>query len=253
MLPRAGPTVGGVRTSAVVAVALAAAALLTACSDEPAAVRRAPTAVADTPTSPTAGATTAAPRPSPDPSPSPARTPVSAAVRLTGDGIDTPQRVLTFGDTFAQAQPALVAALGQPSRDTGVGSSFSEYGTCPGSRLRVLEFGGGALRVLFGDVDGPGLTLYQWALSTGGRADEVPRASALIGDVTTYEFGVGDTVAELRAGVQGGAALVVNPGDELFGPSFRLTDQSSGFFGLLTGTSDRDTVTEVQGGEGCGE
>jgi hypothetical protein len=150
-------------------------------------------------------------------------------------------------------QPALVAALGDPTKDTGVGSSFSEYGTCPGSELRVLEFGDGALRVLFGDVIGPGITMYQWSLSDEGRASDVPQASALVGDVTTYEFGVGDTIAELRAGVQGGAELEVNPGDEMLEPSFTLMDQSAGFFGFLTSTGETGTVTAVQAGEGCGE
>ncbi|MCW2679846.1 MAG: hypothetical protein JWM62_1247, partial [Frankiales bacterium] len=185
------------------------------------------------------------------PSPAPSPTPTTAAVRLTGDGIDLPEKVATFGEAFEQVQPALVAALGEPSKDTGVVSSFSEYGTCPGSTLRVLEFGGGALRVLFGDAIGPGITMYQWSLAK--QSADVPQASALVGDVTTYEFGVGDTLAELRAGVQGGAELTVNPGDEMFGPSFRLSDQSSGFFGYLSGTGETDTVTEVQAGEGCGE
>ena len=215
---------------------LACALLLSACSEDPE-PRRAASAPSPVPSA------TAAPVPSP--------TPAAVAVRLTGDGIDTPAKVTTFGEAFDEVQPALVAALGEPTKDTGVVSSFSEYGTCPGSRLRVLEFGGGALRVLFGDVIGPGITMYQWALVE--QSPDVPQASALVGDVTTYEFGVGDTVAELRAGVQGGAELEVSPGDEVFGPSFRLTDQSSGFFGLLTGTADTDTVTQVQGGEGCGE
>jgi hypothetical protein len=215
---------------------LAATLLLTACSDAPEPRRAAPTPPPVT----TAG---------PSPRPSPA-TPEVRGVRLTGDGIDTPDAVTTFGQAFEEVQPALVAALGRPTKDTGVVSSFSEYGTCPGSKLRVLEFGK-ALRVLFGDVIGPGITMYQWSLTE--QSGDGARASALVGDVTTYEFGVGDTVAELRAGIQGGAELKVNPGDEVLAPSFRLTDQSSGFFGFLTGTADTDTVTEVQAGEGCGE
>ena len=219
---------------------LLATLLLTGCVDDG-------TQPALTRTGPPPAPSSAAPAPSPSPSP----TPVAVAVRLTGDGIDTPAKVTTFGETFDEVQPALVAALGEPTKDTGVVSSFSDYGTCPGSKLRVLEFGGGALRVLFGDAIGPGITMYQWALA--GPSDDVPKASALIGDVTTFEFGVGDTLAELRAGVQGGAEIEVNEGDEVFDPSFRLTDQSSGFFGYLTGTAETDTVREVQAGEGCGE
>ena len=219
---------------------LVATLLLTACSDdrEPPRAAPAPSAV----TSPSAA---------PGPTPTPTPTPTAQAVRLTGDGIDTPQAVTTFGQTFDEVQPALVAAFGEPSKDTGVVSSFSEYGTCPGSKLRALEFYGGALNVLFGDAVGPGITMYQWALVE--PSEDTPKASALIGDVTTYDFGVGDTVAELTAGVQGGADLEVSPGDEVFGPSFTLMDQSAGFFGFLTGTTDADAVEFVQAGEACGE
>jgi hypothetical protein len=248
MLPRRGPTVGLVRTPSLLVGGLALTAALSACSGEPALRRTAPG-----PSAPSASTPSASPATSTlsSATPAPATTSAAGSARLIGDGIETPQKVLTFGDSYEQASPALTAALGPPTKDTGLVSSFSEYGTCPGTRLRVLEFGNGALRVLFGDVPGPGITMYQWSLAK--RTPDVPRASALIGDVTTYEFGVGDSVAELRAGIQGGAELKVNPGDETFGPSFTLTDQSSGFFGFLTGTGDRDTVTEVQAGEGCGE
>jgi hypothetical protein len=57
--------------------------------------------------------------------------------------------------------------------------------------------------VLFGDVIGPGMTTYQWTLAEQGRPGEVPQASALVGDVTTFEFGVGDTVDALRDGTPG--------------------------------------------------
>lgn len=183
----------------------------------------------------------------------PSATPLAQAeVVLTGNGIDTPQALLEFGTPLAEAEPVLAAALGDPTRDTGETSSFSDYGTCPGTVLRAFEYGDGALVVLFGDVEGPGLVFYQWALRDQGSPDRVPAASALVGDVTTYEFGVGETVAALREG-SSGAELQVNEGDEVFGPSFSLADQSPGFFGYLTGTGEQDTVTEVQGGEGCGE
>lgn len=208
-----------------------------ACSDDPR-----PQAA------PSPSAVVASEPPSPPPSPSP----TSVAVRLTGDGIDTPEQVLAFGDAFEIAEPALRTALGEPTLDTGEQEAFSTYGTCPGSRLRALEYGGGALYVLFGDVIGPGMTMYQWTLTEQGRPAEVPQASALIGDVTTFEFGVGDTVARLRAGVEG-SELEVREGDEMFPPSFTLTDQSSGFYGFLTGTEPAATIAGVQAGEACGE
>jgi len=173
-------------------------------------------------------------------------------VRLTGDGIALPGRVLAFGTTYEQARPALDAALGAPTTDTGVTESFGPYGTCPGTRLRGLEYGGGALRLLFGDVDGAALTLYHWGLTGEGSPARVPQASALVGDRATFAFGVGTSVEQLRAGART-ASLDVAPGDEVFPANFRLDDQSAGFFGYLTGTDPGDTATFVQGGDGCGE
>lgn len=208
---------------------------LTACSDDPE-----PAAAP----SPSTAAVSAAPSPSPSP--------VALTARLTGDGIDTAQRVVLFGDAFEVAEPVLRAALGEPTLDTGEQEAFGRYGTCPGSRLRALEYGDGALYVLFGDAIGPGMTMYQWTLTERGRPGDVPRASALVGDVATFEFGVGDPLAELRAGVQG-SALEVREGDEMLPASFTLTDQSSGVFGALTGTAPAATITGVQAGEPCGE
>jgi hypothetical protein len=36
-------------------------------------------------------------------------------------------------------------------------------------------------------------------------------------------------------------------------PTFRLTDQSSGFFGTLTGTGPQETAQFVEAGQSCGE
>ncbi len=201
--------------------------------------------------SPAASPTTSPPAST---SPSARATPTSAAtaVRLTGDGIDLPEGVVSFGDDYTDARARLDAGLGAPTRDTGQVKNSSAYGPCPGSKLRALEYGDGALRLLFGDVIGPGLTLYQWTLTDTGQPGQVPRASALVGDVTTYEFAVGTTVRQLRDGIPADMLEVVPPGDP-FDASFTVKDQSSGFFGTLTGTTPADTVTRVQAGEGCGE
>jgi hypothetical protein len=216
-------------------VTLLLSALLVGCGGEP---------VDDPTVVPPPPPTAAASAPSP--------TPVEVAAQLTGNGIDLPDRLLEFGASFDEARPALVAAFGEPSKDSGVTSSFSSYGTCPGETLRSLEFAGGALYVLFGDVDGPELTMYQWTATERGRTDEVPKATALVGDVTTYEFGVGDTLASLREG-SSGAELEVFPENGAFPASFRLQDQSPGFYGYLTGIADTDTITGVVAGTRCGE
>jgi hypothetical protein len=175
----------------------------------------------------------------------------TSRVRLTGDGVDLPAGVVEFGTPVEAAVAALEAGLGRPTKDTGVGKSFSAYGTCPGTKLRALEYGDGALVLLFGDVKGPGLTLYQWELTTEGATADVPRASALVGDVTTYDFGVGTTVAALRAGV--GDTVTVTPADPPLPAQFVVHDQSSGISGTLDGVSEQSKTTSVEAGQACGE
>lgn len=240
MLSRTRAYLRRMRTAPLLALTLVLTAALVGCGDdrEPAAARTGPTPAPSLP---------AAQAPSPS-SPAPA----ALSVRLTGDGVDTGERLVAFGDPVETVLPALTAALGRPTLDTGEQPSSGTYGTCPGSRLRALEFGAGALRVLLGDAIGPGTTMYSWTLTGQGRPASVPKASALVGDVTTYEFAVGDTLGALRAGTSG-SALEVFPGDEMLPPSFRLADQSSGFFGGLTGTSDDARITSVLAGEACGE
>ncbi len=176
----------------------------------------------------------------------------SAEPRLTGDGIALVSRVLQFGTPIASARPALEAELGTATLDTGVGSNNASYGVCPGTRLQALEFGGGGLVVLFGDVGGPGLRMYGWALQDKGASSRVPQASALVGDVSTLELGVGTPVRTLREGAATGT-LEVRPAEEPFAASFTLDDQSAGLYGQLTGTTPTDTVTFVSAGEACGE
>jgi hypothetical protein len=192
------------------------------------------------------------PSPSPSPSPPPSPTHVASAPRLTGDGIDLATGVVLFGTTVEKAAPALQKALGKPTKDTGIVSSFSDYGTCPGTKLRALEYGGGALVVLFGNVKGSALTMYQWALQPKGTTASVPKASAFIGDVTTYEFGIGTTLGKLRAGV-GQDRLTVTAGGDSQAPSFTVKDQSSGIFGQLSGTTNADDTIYIQAGQRCGE
>lgn len=206
---------------------------------------------------------TASPRPTPTPTTvapatvapatvAPAARPSAVpAVRLIGDGVDLPSQVVVFGTPYDAARQAFDTALGAPTTDTGRIDPFSVYGACPGDDLRVLEYSGGSLRLFFGTVDGPATTFYGWALSRDGRPDQVPQASALIGDQATFTFGIGTTVATLQEGL--GQTLTVNEGDEMFGPSFRVADQSGGFFGFLESTAPAGQVDGVQAGDACGE
>lgn len=209
---------------------------------------------------PAARGTTLTPAPTPsDPAaaelsslPSTGATAAAADVRLTGDGVDLPGVLLEFGAPFEAAQAALRDVLGAPTADSGPGPSAGAYGVCPGSTVRALEYGDGALVLLFGDANDPELRMFSWSLVDGGDPAAVPPARALVGDVTTYDLAVGASVAELRAGTTG-VGLDVQPGDELVAASFRLQDQSSGLFGTLSSAEDDGTVTGVLAGEACGE
>src|SRR3546814_13929622 len=68
-------------------------------------------------------------------------------IALRGDGLG----VVSLGSEPDAAVSAVTAALGDTSLDTGWGSSFGTYGTCPGTEVRAVEWGG--LVLLF--TDGP--------------------------------------------------------------------------------------------------
>lgn len=169
---------------------------------------------------------------------------------LTGDGLEVDGRPLTFGTSYEQALPVVTAGLGAPTGGNDDSSPFSAYGTCPGTSLRALEFAGGAVVLLFGDVGGPGELLYAWQLRDLGDVGQAPEVRALVGDAATLEFGIGTAVADLQAGAATGT-LEVFAGDEVFGPGFRLADQSAGLQGSLTATDG--SVSAVTAGTACGE
>jgi hypothetical protein len=146
----------------------------------------------------------------------------------------------------------LATGWGPPSKDSGVvGSKNSSYGVCPGTKLRALEYGSGALVVLFGDVGGAALTLYGWSLSDTGKPEQVPRARALIGETTAFEFGIGTTVAQAQS--RAADAFTVRPAESPGAASFALKDESAGFTGSLTGTDPGSTMTSVHAGRACRE
>lgn len=235
-------------------VAVALLLLVTGCSGnaEPVAAP-ATTGVTASPTTTGSGPSGPLPSPTSPPSPSPAPiAPSASRVILTGDGLEVDGRPLLFGTPFGETVGPLTTALGPPSLDTGETSPFSAYGTCPGTVLRALEYAGGAVVLLFGDVDGPGQRFYAWNVRDRGAPDEAPRVRALAGDAATFELGIGTTVAQLRAGAAEGT-LEVFEGDEIFGPGMRLADQSGGLYGSLTDASEAGSVTFVSGGSGCGE
>ncbi|CAN5203881.1 hypothetical protein BH24ACT10_BH24ACT10_03620 [soil metagenome] len=249
-----------VRTAAVLAALLLATAALAGCGSEedPRELQPAARGTTLTPWPGPSGESTAA---TPAPASSAAATsdappasapPAAEEVRLTGDGVDLPGVLLEFGAPFAAAQKALREVLWPPSADSSRGPSAGAYGVCPGSTVRALEYGDGALVLLFGDAADPELRMFSWSLTDRGTASAVPAARALVGDVTTYDLTVGHRLTDLRTGTTG-VELDVQPGDELLPASFRLRDQSSGLYGTLTSAEPDGTVTGVAAGDACGE
>ena len=76
-----------------------------------------------------------------------AAVPNPEGVLLAGDGLG----LVNFGTGVQTALGTLTNALGQPVADTGWIDTFSIYGDCPGSRLRVVEWPGAL--ALFGNPE----------------------------------------------------------------------------------------------------
>jgi hypothetical protein len=156
--------------------------------------------------------------------------------------------VAVFGDTPERAVEELTSALGDPDEDTGWIESFSEFGTCPGERIRVVRWQ--QLRAYFTD----GKTdygekgtrhLFMW--------DYGPRVATGRLDLETDEgITAGSTVAEVKE-AYGEDALV---DDEMFGPRFQVSGPTEAgvLTGSLTSVSDDGRVEYLAyGAPLCGE
>jgi hypothetical protein len=157
-----------------------------------------------------------------------------SAIALRGDGL----AVATLG---ASADPAIAAVseeLGAPSLDTGWEPSISSYGTCPGERIRGVEWGG--LVLLFTDgttAYGSGEHLFTWRVS--GAPPPV---------ATVKGLGYGATAADAEELYPGQVEEL--PAEDPF-PAF-LQIQAEG--GQVTAYLDEaDTITNLEAGATCGE
>ncbi len=152
---------------------------------------------------------------------------------LRGDGLG----VAALGAAPDRAIAAVSAALGEPTVDTGWQSPFSAYGTCPGDRIRGVEWD--HLVLLFTDGDtafGSGEHLFTWRL-TG--------APPALG--TSKGLGYKATVADAEE-LYPGDVEVTKPDDPF--PGF-VTILADG--GTITGYLDGDVITNLEAGSGCGE
>ncbi|MBU3690295.1 MAG: hypothetical protein B7C54_10975 [Acidimicrobiales bacterium mtb01] len=134
------------------------------------------------------------------------------------------------------------AILGAPDRDTGWIDSLSEFGSCPGTEVRAVEWAN--LRLLFGDesnFNSGRRHFYGWQYGPPIDSEIAPLGPATDGGIT-----VGSTVRDI---------VKVYPdvelyNDELFGPGFEIE-------ATLTGTLSDDApsglVLALYGGTACGE
>lgn len=132
--------------------------------------------------------------------------------------------------------------LGDPDEDSGYIDSYSQFGSCPGSRVRGVRWGD--LLLLFGDestvVDGR-LHFFSWKYGPVSASRPEP-----LGLKTESGVALGTTVADLRR---------LHPSvqifsDEIFGAGFEIERTLSG---TLSSTERTGTVTILYGGITCGE
>lgn len=157
-----------------------------------------------------------------------------AAIELRGDGLG----IVDLGAVPDDAIDTVSAALGQPTADSGWEEAAStSYGTCPGSRIRGVEWE--HLVLLFTDgatEHGSGEHLFAWRVT--GAPPAVGTARGL-----SYQATAADAEELYPGQVQRTEA------DEPF-PGF-LTVTVDG--GPITAYLDGDVITNLEAGAPCGE
>lgn len=159
--------------------------------------------------------------------------PAATELVLRGDGLG----VVDLGAAPDDAIAAVTAALGDPTFDTGWEPSSSTYGTCPGERIRGVEWD--HLVLLFTDGDtayGSGEHLFTWRLT--GAPPALGTAKGL-----GYRARVADA-------------------EELYPDDVEATEPHEPFLGFLTiavdggaitAYLDGDVITNLEAGARCGE
>lgn len=152
---------------------------------------------------------------------------------LRGDGLG----VVEFGAAPARAVEAVSKSLGAPTVDSGWQPASGPYGTCPGTRIRGVEWD--HLVLLFTDGEtrsGSGEHLFTWRLTGAPPAVGTAKGLGFKATLTDAE--------ELYPG-----DVIVTEADEPF-PGFVRVEVEGG---RVTGFLDGDVITNLEGGEGCGE
>lgn len=160
--------------------------------------------------------------------------PATSAIALRGDGLG----VVELGASPEEAIAAVTAELGEPSLDTGWESSTSSYGTCPGERIRGVEWGGLVLLFTDGATDhGSGEHLFTWRVT--GAPPPIATAEGL---------GYGATGSDAEELYEGMVERV--PAEEPFPAFLGIAAEGGQITAYL---DDTDTITNLEAGTGCGE
>ena len=148
---------------------------------------------------------------------------------------------------FGAAPPATISAVRDylgfpPTFDSGWGPAWGDYGACPGTEYRQVEFQG--LTLQFSDVD-----RFQPAGTRqfiGWSYDGTPPGIAIFG------VDVGMTMADLQALYP---TAILGYDDLWFFDNFRVDGPVFGeqLWGTLSGPTAADTIETLVGGIGCGE
>jgi hypothetical protein len=140
---------------------------------------------------------------------------------------------------------ALVDELGTPTDDRVEPALSSSIGVCPGTEVRVVEWGG--FQVVFSDGDTPfalggSFTFFDWRIQELGASTPPLQ--------TPEGIDLGDTVADVRAAFGTRAELFT---DDVTGPAFRVGTPPDVLRGSLSSTNDSGTVLSLTAGSSCGE
>jgi hypothetical protein len=203
------------------------------------------TAAPTTTTVPPTTTTTTVP-PTTTTAPATTTTAPSGPVLLSGEGVLAGGTPLPYGTDDEATIAAIGSILGVPSHDSGWIDSFSGYGTCPGPLVRGVEWG--SFTTLYTQTEDEfAATGVPHFFSYSYTSDD-PHLE------TTEGIDIGSTNNALEDG-HGGPTFVLTPWffDETLG--FWSSDQFSSeqLWGLSTGLNPTDTVTSINGGQGCGE
>ncbi|HEY7704976.1 MAG TPA: hypothetical protein VID03_09140 [Acidimicrobiia bacterium] len=174
-----------------------------------------------------------------------ATTTTEAEVFLTPQGIGD----IRFGTDPDTAIDQLTELFGEPDEDSDWVDSFSVFGTCPGTEVRVVQWQ--SLQAYFTNGE------TEWS-PEGIRhffhySQSVPaEPDAPIISITTEEgIRLGSTVAELEAAYGDEVTIAEDP---VFGSTWQVDAPGADLIGgHLTGTTQEDVVTAINGGIGCGE